>query len=78
VAKPIGQRISNMTLLRTGQPIDPAKSYTVAGWASINEGTEGPPIYDLVGKYIATQKTVKIEENRSVKVVGADQRGIAG
>jgi sulfur-oxidizing protein SoxB len=78
VAKPIGQRISNMTLLRTGQPIDPARSYTVAGWASINEGTEGPPIYDLVGKYIATQKTVKIEENRSVKVVGADQRGIAG
>lgn len=78
VAKPIGQRISNMTLLRTGQPIDPAKSYTVAGWASINEGTEGPPIYDLVGKYLATQKTVKIEENRSVKVVGADQRGIAG
>lgn len=78
VAKPIGQRISNMTLLRTGQPIDPARIYTVAGWASINEGTEGPPIYDLVGKYIATQKTVKIEENRSVKVVGADQRGIAG
>ncbi|WP_300302878.1 thiosulfohydrolase SoxB [Ferrovibrio sp.] len=78
IAKPIGQRISNMTLLRTGQPIDPAKSYAVAGWASINEGTEGPPIYDLVGKYIATQKTVKIPENRSVKVVGADQRGIAG
>src|SRR3546814_904497 len=42
VGKPIGQRISNMTLLRTGQPIDPAKNYTVAGWATINEGTEGP------------------------------------
>jgi sulfur-oxidizing protein SoxB len=78
VAKPIGQRISNMTLLRTGQPIDPAKNYTVAGWASINEGTEGPPVYDLVGKYIAAHKAIKIPENRSVTVKGADPTGIAG
>lgn len=78
VGKPIGQRISNMTLLRSGQAVDPAKTYTVAGWASINEGTEGPPVYDLVGKYIAAQKTVKIPENRSVTVRGADPSGIAG
>jgi sulfur-oxidizing protein SoxB len=77
VSQPIGRRISNMTLLRNNQPIDPGKNYTVAGWASINEGTEGPPIYDLVGKYIAARKTVAIPENRSVKVVGADPRGMA-
>ena len=77
VSKPIGQRISNMTLLRNNQPIDPGRSYTVAGWASINEGTEGPPIYDLVGKYISSRKAIAIPENRSVKVTGADPRGMA-
>ena len=30
-----------MTLLKTGEAIDPAKTYVVAGWASVNEGTEG-------------------------------------
>ena len=34
--------------LRTGQRLDPAKEYAVAGWASVNEGTEGPPIWDVV------------------------------
>jgi len=77
VSKPIGQRISNMTLLRNSQAIEPGKTYTVAGWASINEGTEGPAIYDLVGKYIADKQTIAIPENRSVKVTGADPRGMA-
>ena len=43
-----GSRISDLTLLRTGQPIEAAKDYAVAGWASVNEGTEGPPIWDVV------------------------------
>ena len=40
--KPIGQRITNMTMLKEGKPIDPSREYVVAGWASINEATEGP------------------------------------
>ena len=56
VAKPIGQRISDMTHLKTGKPIEPAKEYTVAGWASVNEGTEGPPVWDLVERYIAARE----------------------
>ena len=67
-----------MTLLRNNQPVRADATYTVAGWASINEGTEGPPVYDLVGKYIQAQKTVAIPENRNVKVLGADPRGTAG
>ncbi|MCP4837738.1 MAG: thiosulfohydrolase SoxB, partial [Planctomycetes bacterium] len=45
ISKPQGERISEMTLLKTGERIDPAKSYVVAGWASVNEGTEGPKIW---------------------------------
>ena len=69
--QPIGKRISNMTLLRTGQPIEPAKNYTVTGWASVNEGTQGPPVWDVVMRHIEKQKVVRIELNRSIKVVGA-------
>ena len=71
VAKPQGQRISDMQMVKTGAPIDPAREYQVAGWASVNEGTEGPPIWDVVANYLTRQKTVRLEPNRAVKVTGA-------
>ena len=71
VNKPQGSRISNMTLLKTGELIDPAKSYVVAGWASVNEGTEGPQIWDVVESHIRKLGTVTVSENNSVKVTGA-------
>lgn len=70
VSKPIGSRISNMTHLKSGAPIDPNKEYAVAGWASVNEGTEGPDVWDLVERYVADQKTVRTAPNRSVKISG--------
>jgi sulfur-oxidizing protein SoxB len=70
IGQPMGRRISDMTLLKTGKPIDPAKEYTVAGWASVNEGTQGPPVWDLVERYIAGVKTVRIAPNSSVKISG--------
>ncbi len=69
VSKPMGSRISSMTLLKTGEAIDPGKEYAVAGWASVNEGTEGPPIWDVVESYLARNPVVSIEENRSVKIL---------
>ena len=71
VSKPQGERISEMTLLKTGEAIDPAKNYVVAGWASVNKGTEGPQIWDVVENHIRKQGTVTLEENTSVKVTGA-------
>jgi len=70
VLKPIGSRISGMTHLKSGQPIDADKEYTVAGWASVNEGTEGPPVWDLVERYVAAEKTVRVTPNTSVKISG--------
>ncbi len=69
VTQPQGSRITEMTLLKTGELIDPAKTYVVAGWASVNEGTEGPPIWDVVESHIKKQGTVSIEPNQSVQVV---------
>ncbi len=70
VAKPIGSRISDMTLLRTGDPIDPARSYVVSGWASVNEATEGPAIYDVVTDYLKKKKVVNVPENTNIKISG--------
>ena len=67
-SKPHGTRISDMTLLSTGEPIDPARSYVVAGWASVNEGTEGPMIWDVVENHIKKTGSVSIAPNDSVKV----------
>ncbi|RVT81759.1 thiosulfohydrolase SoxB [Rhodobacteraceae bacterium CCMM004] len=70
VTAPAGKRIDNLTLLSTGEAIDPARSYVVAGWASVNEGTEGPPIWDVVERYVAEKGTVTVDVNTSVEVVG--------
>jgi sulfur-oxidizing protein SoxB len=71
ISKPQGDRITEMTLLKTGEAIDPSKTYQVAGWASVNEGTEGPAIWDVVEAHIAKQGTITLDPNNSVKVVGA-------
>lgn len=65
----MGSRISDMTLLSTGEAIDNSKSYVVGGWASVNEGTQGPAVYDLVSDYIRKKKTVNVQPNTAIKVV---------
>jgi len=71
ISKPIGERISDMVLMKTGEAIDPARDYTVAGWASVNEDTEGPQIWEVVESYIRRHGTVGAPQNNSVEVVGA-------
>jgi len=71
ISKQQGERISNMTLLDTGESIDPARNYVVAGWASVNESTEGPQIWDVVENHIAKLGTVTVQDNNSVEVIGA-------
>jgi len=68
VTRPIGQRISSMVHLQSGAPIDAGKTYTVAGWASVNEDTEGPPVWDVVSRYIEGQGTVSVPPNENIQV----------
>lgn len=70
ITKPQGERITNMTILKTGESIDPSKSYVVAGWASVNEGTEGPPIWDVLERHIRQLGVVSLPENKSVQIKG--------
>jgi S-sulfosulfanyl-L-cysteine sulfohydrolase len=70
VSKPVGQRISAMTQLKTGKAIEATREYVVAGWASINQGTEGPPIWDVVSRYLTAKKTVSPRPLDAVKISG--------
>ncbi|MFL0691865.1 MAG: thiosulfohydrolase SoxB [Agrobacterium tumefaciens] len=70
VSKPIGERITDIALVDGGAAIEAGKSYTVAGWASVNEGTEGPQIWDVIEAHVRKIGTVKLDPNTSVRVTG--------
>ncbi|WP_422026892.1 thiosulfohydrolase SoxB [Roseovarius sp.] len=72
VSKPQGERISDLTLLGSGEAIEADRSYVVAGWASVNEGTEGPPIWDVVENHIRKLGTVTVGGADSVTVTGVE------
>ncbi len=71
VSKSIGNRLSDLRLLKTGEKLDASKEYVVSGWASVNQGTEGPPIWKVVEDYVTKVKTVDFKPSDAVKVVGA-------
>jgi sulfur-oxidizing protein SoxB len=71
VSQSIGHRISNLAMLRTGRPLEASKDYVVSGWASVNEGTEGPAIWDVVMRHIERKGVVAPREAGHVRVVGA-------
>ncbi|MEX2034460.1 MAG: thiosulfohydrolase SoxB [Xanthobacteraceae bacterium] len=70
VSQSVGRRISELTSLRTGKPLDPAKAYVVSGWASVNQDTEGPAIWDVVMRHIEKKRVVAPREAGHVRVVG--------
>lgn len=71
ISKPMGSRISKLTHLKSGKPIDAAKTYTVSGWASINQNTQGPPIWDVVAAHVSKRGVVTVAPNTAVTVTGA-------
>ena len=69
VDAPAGRRISSMTLMKTGAPIEPSREYVVAGWASVNQATEGPPIWDVVANHLRKRQTIASVPSAPVKIV---------
>ena len=68
---PIGSRIDNLHLLRSGAPIEAQKEYVVAGWASVNQGSEGPAIWEIVGSHLKGRQVLSPQPRKSVKIVRA-------
>jgi S-sulfosulfanyl-L-cysteine sulfohydrolase len=67
----MGKRITRMEL--DGKPLDPAKSYKVAGWAPVSEDARaagGEAIWDVFARYLRTQKG-----DRAAQAQRAEDRG---
>lgn len=70
VAQPAGRRISDLRLLRTGAAIEAGRDYVVAGWASVVEGTQGPPVWDVVASHIKSRGVVAGATAEKIRVMG--------
>ena len=66
----MGNRISDLTMTKTGEKLDADRKYVVGGWASVNENVEGPAIYDLMEGYISWKKSIDLPAQQAVKVIG--------
>jgi sulfur-oxidizing protein SoxB len=63
----MGQRIQNLTL--RGKPLEADKKYKVAGWASVQEGVTGTPIWDVVSAYLRDKKVIKPVKINQPKII---------
>ncbi len=71
-----GKRIDHMTF--NGKPVDPHRTYKVAGWAPVAEGATGEPIWDVVAGYLRDKKTITPRKLNLPKLVGVEgNAGIA-
>jgi sulfur-oxidizing protein SoxB len=68
----IGSRITRLARYPSGEPIDPNREYVVAGWASVNENVEGPPVGELVERYVARLQNVRVEPTSNVQIAGIE------
>jgi len=72
----MGSRIQNMML--KGKPVEADKTYKVAGWASVQEGVKGEPVWDVVATHLRNRKVIKGVKVNAPRIVGmAGNPGIA-
>ena len=68
-AATIGHRISQLEI--SGKPLDAAKVYRVAGWASVNpQPDELPNIWDVVSEYLEDTKVIRDVASNLPRVIG--------
>ena len=65
-ARTLGRRIRDIRV--GGRPLEPARRYKAAGWASLREA-EGPPAWDVVADHARALKRVRLEPRARVRVV---------
>ena len=71
-AATIGRRISQLEF--AGKPLDAAKTYRVAGWASVNpQPDELPNIWDVLSEYLVDTGVIRNVTLNLPRVKGVDQ-----
>ncbi|HEV8108574.1 MAG TPA: thiosulfohydrolase SoxB [Burkholderiales bacterium] len=72
----VGARISEMRM--RGVPMEADKRYKVAGWAPVAEGAAGEPVWEVVARYLRSQRIVAPRRVNQPKVLGVkDNPGIS-
>ena len=70
-----GARISDLRV--GGKPLDAARRYKVAGWASVAEDARGEPIWDVVSRYLRARRTIPPLALELPRLIGVEgNRGI--
>ena len=67
----IGNRITNITMTKTGKPMDPNKTYKVSGWSTVGSVSPGEPIWETCETYLNNIKHIK-----NVKLDTPDMIGV--
>ena len=63
-----GKRISDMRLA-DGTPVQAKKRYKVAGWGAVNSIAPGPPIWDVLAKYLRAHQRVEVKDLNQPKLL---------
>lgn len=63
----MGNRIQNLTL-NSGAALEADQDYVVAGWGSINEGTEGPPAWEVIFDHLQANPEVSGEPSNAIRL----------
>jgi len=76
------ERLSDLRFNNTGELLDPNKTYTVSGWASVGAAPEGRLVWDIVRDYILRARdenmVLNIKRFNTPKLVGMnDNPGLA-
>ncbi|MGH8700796.1 MAG: 5'-nucleotidase C-terminal domain-containing protein, partial [Burkholderiales bacterium] len=64
----VGARISDLRF--AGKPIDPSRTYKVAGWASVQEHPVGEPIWEVVATYLRDRRVIPAQRPNVPRLEG--------
>src|SRR3989442_13413558 len=66
-ARALRRRLSD---IRVGaQPLEPARSYKTAGWASDATDADGPPAGDVVADHLRSLRRIRLDPRPRVRIV---------
>ena len=65
----MGERIDGLTL-GDGAPLDPARMYKVAGWATVGAPSSGPPVWDVVARHLRDRKVIHMDRFEQPELTG--------
>ncbi len=66
---PRGIRIGDLKLLDTGAPVTPDQQITVAAWGGVDGVGSGPPIWDVLERYLARLGQVAAPDKAAIEVL---------